>query len=248
MALRSAERTAALLENDKLYDNLTALENLDYYGRIWQMSANERQTRSHELLSALELWDRRQETISTWSRGMKQKLAIARTLLNRPELVFLDEPTSGLDPVAAAHLHDQLLALAARAGMTVFLTTHRISEAERLCAMISVIRAGRMLATGPTSELRTLGGVPILEISGDGFSEEIISLLTRRREVAAIQVQPHRLVVELRDAGAHTSPLISLLVESGADIEEVRRANASLESVFMNMVEEETNDISPAPV
>jgi ABC-2 type transport system ATP-binding protein len=238
-------RTGVLLESDRLYENLTATENLDYYGRIWQMSPAERQVRSQELLSALDLWDRRDETVGTWSRGMKQKLAIARALFHRPELVFMDEPTSGLDPVASAHLHDQLLTLAAREGTTVFLTTHKLLEAERLCAMVGVIRDGRLLAAGATSELRSLGGVPLLQISGEGFSDEIISLLARRREVANIQVQQHRILVELADAGAHSSPLISLLVESGADIEEVHRTDASLESIFLTMMQEEAGGELP---
>ncbi len=240
------QRAGVLLEDDKLYENLTALENLDYYGRVWQMSPEERSARSRELLLNFDLWDRRDEQVHTWSRGMKKKLSLARTLLNRPALVFLDEPTSGLDPVAASNLHNQLLKLAAQEGMTVFLTTHKLSEAERLCAMVGVIRDGRLLAAGPTSELRTLGGVPLLEISGEGFSDEIVALLARRREVAGIQVLPHRLLIELADAGAHSSPLISLLVESGADVEEVHRTNASLESVFVSLVQEEHNGMRPA--
>ena len=239
------ERAGVLLESDRLYDSLTAAENLDYYGRIRQMTPADRTARSQELLEALDLWDRRNETVNTWSRGMKQKLAIARTLFHRPELVFMDEPTSGLDPAASAHLHDQLLMLAAREGMTVFLTTHKLFEAERLCAMVGVIRDGRLLAAGSTAELRSLGGVPLLQISGEGFSDEVISLLARRREVASIQVHPHRILVELRDPGAHSSPLVSLLVESGADIEEVHRTDASLESVFLTMIQEEADARAP---
>ncbi len=98
----------ALLENPGLYERLTAYENLDYYGRINLLSAGERQARIRELLDHLGLWERRADQIGGWSRGMRQKLAVARALLHRPRVVFLDEPTAGLDPVAAVDLREQL--------------------------------------------------------------------------------------------------------------------------------------------
>src|SRR6478752_3016179 len=137
-------RSGALLEFSGLYERLTAEDNLDFYGRVWHMPPGERQTRIKELLTHLSLYDRRKERVSTWSRGMKQKLAIARVLLHRPDLIFLDEPTAGLDPVAAAALRDDLEALVQREGTTVFLNTHNLPEAERLCQQVGVIREGRL--------------------------------------------------------------------------------------------------------
>ncbi len=234
-------RTGAMLDSGELYDRLTAAENLDYFGRIFQMATDDRRARSRQLLASLGLWERRDEPIGNWSRGMKQRLSVARALIHRPQLVFLDEPTAGLDPVAASALHDELLTLAAREGVTVFLTTHKLAEAERLCAMIGVLREGRLLAVGPTSDFRSRGGVPTLEVIGSGFTDEVIELLARRREVASIQAQKGRLLVELTDGSAHTSPLINLLVESGADVEEVRKNQASLETVFLHLMQEERN-------
>ena len=171
---------------------------------------------------------------------MKQKLAVARTLLHRPTLVFLDEPTAGLDPVAAAALRDDLAALAAREGVTVFLTTHNLSEAERLCSQVGVIRQGRLLAVGHPDELRSRRGSPQAEIVGRGFGDELLAALRARPEVAGVAVRNGRLVVDLRaDAGSDLAPLIGAVVSAGAQIEEVRRGKASLEEVFLSLVEEE---------
>ena len=126
-------RSGALLEYPGLYEQMSAEDNLEFYGRVWKMGAAERQARIKELLAHFGLWERRGESVEKWSRGMKQKLATARALLHRPSLVFLDEPTAGLDVVAAASLRDDLAGLTAREGVTVFLTTHNMAEAERLC-------------------------------------------------------------------------------------------------------------------
>jgi len=128
-------RSGALLEHPGVYEQLSAEDNLEFYGRIWRMPAAERKARIKELLTHMGVWERRKERVGTWSKGMKQKLALARAMLHRPALVFLDEPTAGLDVVAAATVRDDLEALAAREGVTVFLTTHNMAEAERLCSV-----------------------------------------------------------------------------------------------------------------
>ena len=102
------QQTGVLLEHTGLYERLTAEDNLDFYGRIWGQSAPERQARSQELLSQLGLWERRKEVVGKWSKGMKQKLAVARAIFHLPALIFMDEPTSGLDPVSASQLHHDL--------------------------------------------------------------------------------------------------------------------------------------------
>ena len=111
---------------------------------------------------------------------MKQKLAVARVLLHRPELIFLDEPTAGLDPVAAAALRDDLEALVQREGTTVFLNTHNLPEAERLCRQVGVIREGKLVAFGSPDMLRQQTGRPQAEIVGEGFTPEVMSMLQGR--------------------------------------------------------------------
>ncbi len=237
-AAQIRERSGALLENTGLYERLSAEDNLDFYGRVWHMPPEDRQARIHELLGGVGLWDRRKETVANWSRGMKQKLAVARVLLHRPELVFLDEPTSGLDPVAAAALHEDLLILAQKQGVTVFLTTHNLTEAEKLCQRVAVIRQGRLAAVGSPDELRMRQGGPRLEIVGRGFTETVILALKQRPEIAEVSRNDRHLEIRL-NGDADTSPLVQLLVANGVQIDEVRKGKASLEEVFLTLMEED---------
>ena len=170
---------------------------------------------------------------------MKQKLAIARPLLHRPALVFLDEPTAGLDPVAAASLRDDLAALASSQGATIFLTTHNMAEAEKLCNLVAVIRQGKLLAVGSPAELRSRGGAgQRTEIAGRGFSDAILATLRQQAGVSQAFVENGRLVLFLKD-GAAIEPLVTLIVREGAELQEIRSGQGSLEEVFLTLMEEE---------
>lgn len=231
------ERTGALLEHAGLYERLSAADNLDYYGRIWRMPAAERNQRIRELLEPLGLWERRNEQVKMWSRGMKQKLAIARALLHRPQLIFLDEPTAGLDPIAAAVLRDDLRTLVEREGVTVFLTTHNLAEAEKLCHRVGIIRQGRLVAQGSLAELRRHETLH-LEIIGRAFTPHVVTVLQSQPAVKRVEANGSRLLIELATASDPAS-LVKLVVEHGGQIEEVRRSHASLEAVFLTLMEEE---------
>ncbi len=235
---RIRARTGSLLEFSGLYERMSAEDNLDFYGRIYHMPATERRARTKELMVHLDLWDRRGDQVGTWSRGMKQKLAVARALLHRPALVFLDEPTSGLDPVAAAALRDDLAALVKHEGATVFLNTHNLAEAERLCAIVGVVRQGKLLALGSPDELRHKQGAPRAEITGRGFTEDMLALLRQRPEVASVELRDGHLTLGLRGSGEVAS-LVTLIVQQGGQVEEVRKGAASLEDVFLTLMEEE---------
>jgi len=232
-------RAGALLEHSGLYERLSAEDNLAFYGRIAHLSRAQCATRIQELLTHLGLWERRKETVGTWSRGMKQKLAVARAMLHHPGILFLDEPTAGLDPVASATLRDDLLALVEHEGVTVFLTTHNLVEAEKLCGLVGVIREGRLLAVGPPNELRTGRGASRAEIVGHGFDAEALALLRARPEVTAVEQQNGRLLIDLRGE-AEVAPLVRLLVCAGGAVEEVRKGHASLDEVFLSLMKEET--------
>jgi ABC-2 type transport system ATP-binding protein len=231
-------RIGALLEFAGLYERMSAEDNLDFYGRIYHMPAPDRRARSKELLTHLNLWDRRKDPVGQWSRGMRQKLAVARALFHHPPLIFLDEPTAGLDPVAATALHTDLAGLVGRAGVTVFLTTHHLTEAEKLCAQVGVIRQGTLLSVGSPDELRVRAGGLQAEIVGHGFTEQILALLRARPDVAKAERQGEHLTIELRGE-RQIAPLVRLIVESGGEVEEVRRGTASLEDVFLSLMEEE---------
>jgi len=229
--------TGALLEQSGLYERLSAEDNLQFYGRIWHMPPAERGARISQLLEHLGLLERRKERVGSWSRGMRQKLAIARTLLHRPRLIFLDEPTAGLDPVMAATVRADLTTLVQQEGVTVFLTTHDLAEAEKVCQLVAVIRHGKLLAMGRPDELRRQAGTARVEIIGRGFTPDRVALLRARPEVAAVTGQNDHLLIELRVAG-DVAPLTGLLVRAGADIEEVRKGQASLEDVFLSLMQE----------
>lgn len=156
-------RCGALLEHTGLYERLSAYENLDFYGRIWRLPSAARFKRIQELLESIGLWERRNEVIREWSRGMKQKLAVARALIHRPELVFLDEPSAGLDPLAAVALRDDLHKLVQQEKVTVFLTTHRLDEAEKLCDHVAVLHNGLLLASGTPADIKAQTGKNELE-------------------------------------------------------------------------------------
>jgi len=229
------ERCGALLEHPGLYERMTAQDNLDFYARVWRLSSVERQARVRELLTGLDLWERRREIVGAWSRGMKQKLAVARTLLHRPALVFLDEPTAGLDPIAAAALREDLTALARREGVTVFLTTHNLAEAEKLCDLVGVINRGGLLAVGRPDELRSRAGSGRMEITGRGIDARIAALVHAQPAAASVELDDGKLTLRLRD-GVDTAPVVALLVHEGVAIDEVRKGSADLEEAFMTLV------------
>lgn len=234
-------RCGSLLEHTGLYERLSAEDNLEFYGRIGKIQPRERRVRIHELLDSLGLWDRRSELVGAWSRGMKQKLAVARAMLGRPDLIFLDEPTAGLDPLAAAALRDDLANLSNQQGVTVFLTTHNLTEAEKLCSQVAVIRMGHLLTVGKPDELRQHNGKPHAEIFGSGFTPALVAGLQNRSEVATAELINGHLEIGMQE-NVDIAPLVTWMVSSGAQIEEIRRGQASLEEAFMTLMEENDHD------
>jgi ABC-2 type transport system ATP-binding protein len=231
-------RSGALLEHSGLYERLSAEDNLRFYGRVARMPKAKLDQRIKELLTHMGLWDRRNEAVVKWSRGMKQKLAIARPLLHGPALVFLDEPTAGLDPVAAASLRDDLAKLASHQGATIFLTTHNMTEAEKLCDLVAVIRQGKLRAVGSPAELRSRGAGQRTEITGSGFSDGLLTSLRQVDTVSQASIEDGRLVLLLKDR-ASVAPLVSLIVREGGEVQEVRNGRGSLEDVFLTLMEED---------
>lgn len=234
---RIRERTGALLEHPGLYEQLSAFDNLAFYARIHHLSEAESRRRIEGFLTEMGLWERRGERIAKWSKGMQQKLAIARALLHRPSLVFLDEPTAGLDVVAATAVRETLAALARNGGTTIFLTTHNMAEAERLCSRIAVIREGRLLAVGGAEEIRRRD-TSRATISGRGFTPATIETVLTVPGVRSARLEDARLILIL-EPGADTAPILNRLVVSGAQVEEFVREQVSLEEAFLRLVEED---------
>jgi ABC-2 type transport system ATP-binding protein len=234
------EQVGVLLDSDGLYERLTARQNLDFFARVARLSKGDRDARIRALLEEIDLWDRRDDPVADFSRGMKQKLALARAFLHRPSLLFLDEPTAGLDTPAAVGLRSELVSLAREEGVTVFLTTHNLLEAERVCDRVAVIRQGKLLAEGPPESIRG-GGKRKLEVTATGIRPALVARLMNTPEVTGADVDPEgRLILALAD-GAETAPLIRLMVETGVEVSEARIAEASLEETFLALVDEDLN-------
>ncbi len=175
-----------VFQDPSLDDMLTARENMDFHGVLFGVPRAARRERTEQLLKFVELWDRRDSLVQTFSGGMKRRLEIARGLLHRPKIIFLDEPTLGLDPQTRNHMWSYLQDLNAKEGTTIFFTTHYMEEAERIAQHISVIDHGAIIASGTADELkeRTKTGNledAFLSLTGHSIREEEGSSLDRMR-------------------------------------------------------------------
>ena len=137
-----------LPENVGLYENLSAYRNLDFYGKLYEVPAQKRQENIEQLLRLLGIWERREDVVGTFSKGTKQKIAIARALIHDPKVLFLDEPTANLDPEAAKTVRDFVLELK-KEKRTIFLNTHNLDEAERLCDRIAILKTRLIAVDSP---------------------------------------------------------------------------------------------------
>lgn len=236
-AAQIRDRTGVLLEHTGLYERLSAEDNLEFYGRIYRLSTEERRTRIKELLSYLGLWERRHDKVGKWSRGMKQKLAVARALLHRPSLIFLDEPTAGLDPLAASALGDLLLELVARERVTVFLTTHHLTEAEKLCNYVGILKQGKLLATGTIEQLKKQKTSNQVEFIGYNYNESTRKLLLSWSTVNNVQIQKDYLLVDLQP-NSEITPLVKLLINKGFQVEGIQQKSSNLEEIFLDLMAE----------
>ncbi len=153
-------RTGVLTETPSLDERLSATENLTFYGRLYGVAPDRLRAQVAALLGTFGLSERADDRVGGFSRGMKQRLALARTLVHDPEILFLDEPTAALDPVAARDVHDLVEGFRRDRGRTVVLTTHNLVEAERLCDRVLIMERGRALALGSPAELARAVSVP----------------------------------------------------------------------------------------
>jgi ABC-2 type transport system ATP-binding protein len=229
--------SGALLEHTGVYEQLSAEDNLEFYARAFCKPAAERKARIQELLTHMGLWERRKDRAGNWSRGMKQKLALARTLLHRPSLILLDEPTAGLDVQSAVSIREDLQALASQEDVTIFLTTHNMTDAEKLCDQVAVIRDGKLVATGSPDELRARAARPQVEIKGRGFSDLALHSLRSLPQVTSVESHNSHVLINLLSE-TDTANMVSILVTAGAQVEEVHRRKASLEEVFLSLTGE----------
>jgi len=183
------KRFGIVFQDPSLDDELTALENMEIHGALYRIPRRDCAERIEKLLKLFELWDRRKEPAKRFSGGMRRRLEIARGLLHAPRVLFLDEPTLGLDPQTRNQLWTQVKRLNEEEGVTVFLTTHYMEEAERVAHRVAIIDHGRIIAQGSPQELKQQTGSQTLEqaflaLTGSTIREEEASTLDQMRTMA----------------------------------------------------------------
>jgi ABC-2 type transport system ATP-binding protein len=225
-----------LTETPGLYERLSARQNLVFFGRLYGLDAARADERAQHYLRMLGLWERRDDKVGGFSKGMRQKIAIARALLHDPAIVFLDEPTAGLDPEASRMVRDFIKELRAE-GRTIFLTTHNLPEADELCDLIGVFRT-RLLRLDTPAKLRAglFGRGTQVRVAGDAARWQ--ELARSLPFVRAVSVRDGALDITLDDPDAQNPPLVQALVAAGAQIRYVEPIEHSLEDVYLELVQQ----------
>jgi ABC-2 type transport system ATP-binding protein len=221
-----------LTETPGLYDNLSAEHNLRIFAELYEVQDPKGQVDKN--LRMLGLWERRHDEAGTFSKGMKQKLAIARALLHEPHVLFLDEPTSALDP-ESAHMVREFIADLRRQGRTIVLCTHNLDEADRLCDRIGVIKT-RLLVVDTPANLRTqlFGRKVVFHLRA--LDQALVSTVRALPFVQDVQGIDNKLLVTLDDPEAHNPDIVRLLTGAGADVQFVGELRHSLEDVYLQLV------------
>ena len=224
-----------------LYNRINARDNLRYFSDLYGIPAAEREERIRAVLERVGLTEAAERRVEEYSRGMKQKLHIARGILHRPQMLFLDEPTIGLDPKSARETRKLVRSLIAD-GVTIFLTTHYMFEAEELCPELAVMSKGRIVARDTIPQLRQLvGGDRTLEAEAYGFEDAEVDSLRHLPGVSKLVSEEYgpRTRLTLRLRSLETTPGDVAAALPGHSELTVRERRTSLEDVYLDLVEEE---------
>ena len=224
-------RVGILTETPGLYEKLSATANLDFFGRLYGLDAATRAERIEHYLRLFSLWERRDDVAGNFSKGMKQKLAIARALLHDPAVVFLDEPTAALDPEAAYVVREAIEALQ-KSGRTIVLATHNLDEADRLCDRVAFVRGGLLRVDSPAGLRGSMGGRGV-EIE---LAESASDALAAGKYGEYNPDLHKRLIVATEDPAAVTPGLVRALVAGGAAILSVHERATTLEQVYFEVM------------
>ena len=224
-----------LPENVGLYEELTAYRNLDFYGRMFDCSEQRRREGIQKLLKMLDLWEKRDQIVGTFSKGMKQKVAIARALLHDPEVVFLDEPTANLDPESAKTIRDFILELK-KEKRTIFLNTHNLDEAQRICDRIGILRTS-LIAVGSPDELRA-------SLWGRKTVVHLVSVndkMIRALGDLGIKVETvggNKLLIDVENPDAENPAIVGAIVKAGGEVRFVTELRPTLEDIYLKLVKD----------
>ena len=220
-------------DNVGLYESLTAYENLDYYGTLYRRRDVQRKESNEYFLKLLGLWKKRDVLAGTFSKGMKQKLAIARALVHDPEILFMDEPTANLDPESAKTVREFILDLK-KEKKTIFLNTHNLDEAQRLCDRIGILNT-KLMAVGTPEELeRSVHGRKTV-IQLRLVTNAVLDAL-KKLGVRNLVAEGNRLIVEVTKPEEENPDMIDAIVAAGGRIESVNVLSSTLEEAYLNLV------------
>jgi ABC-2 type transport system ATP-binding protein len=221
-----------------LYERLSGIDNLRYFAEIYGVPAREQRSRIGELLELVDLRGRERERVEGYSRGMRQRLHIARGLLHRPQVLFLDEPSIGIDPVGARELRATVKALV-DTGTTVLLTTHYMFEADELCDRIAVVNGGQIVATGSPAELKQrVSGGDVLEIEVFGIPDGVVAAVRGEAGVRSVTVEergPAQVLIVQTEPGADLAKVV-LGHLAGARTGRFSSREPTLEDAYIELV------------
>jgi ABC-2 type transport system ATP-binding protein len=225
-----------VLESDGLYDNKTAEENLWYYARIYGVA--EPAERIDRLLNLVELRDRAEDRVGTYSKGMRQRLALARAMTHNPELLVLDEPTAGVDPSGQIEVRDVILNMAYKEGRTIFLSSHNLDEVQRICNRIALIDRGEIKLYGELEQLqREMSGNEVEIETTEAIAEPLFAELKSLPHLGLRERQGKSLIFVPQE-GVRVPDIVSLLVGRGVEIEGVSKKEVSLEEIYSAILKE----------
>lgn len=220
-----------VFQDQSLDEELTATENMDFHGRLYRIPSAIRKQRIDDLLRLVELYERKNDIVKTFSGGMRRRLEIARGLLHHPSVLFLDEPTLGLDPQTRNHLWNYIASLSAEKNITIILTTHYMEEADRLCDRIAIIDQGSIIALDTPENLKNGIGGDIITISTPDFT--LASEVLTQPWITRLEIFPEEVRISLQDAEKHISEIITTLNQYQIPVSSVSIHKPTLEDVFL---------------
>ncbi|MGA2523037.1 MAG: ABC transporter ATP-binding protein [Candidatus Bathyarchaeia archaeon] len=225
-----------LPENVGLYENLSAYKNLDFYGKLYEVPAQKRQENIERLLRLLGIWERREDVVGTFSKGTKQKIAIARALIHEPQVLFLDEPTANLDPEAAKTVRDFVLELK-KEKRTIFLNTHNLDEAERLCDRIAILKTKLIAVDSPKNLEHSLYNRRTI-IHLEAVSDAMVAAVKELGMVKNLRVTDNKLILDIDNPEKDNPEVIRAIVKAGGNIQYVTELRSTLEDVYLKLIRE----------
>ncbi|QLC48917.1 ATP-binding cassette domain-containing protein [Methanolobus zinderi] len=234
-----------VFQDQSLDEELTAYENMDFHGRLYRVPKEERQKKIAELLKLVELEDKKDNLVKTYSGGMRRRLEIARGLLHEPDVLFLDEPTLGLDPQTRNHLWDYIEKLNGEKGITLILTTHYMDEADKLCNRVAIIDRGKIIASDTPEKLKDSIGGDVITIHSPQ-RDDLYEIIKDQTWVKHLDLHDSSLTISLQNAGQHVAEIVNLSSEKGISIDDISIHKPTLEDVFLHYTgrtirEEEAN-------